>query len=67
MTEPARETEDRPALSPAQLALHLGVPVQTLYYWTCVGLGPASHRVGKYVRYEHLDVAQWLSEHLDPQ
>lgn len=67
MTEQARETEGRAALSPAELALHLGVPVQTLYYWTCVGTGPASHHKGKYVRYLYADVAQWLHEHLDPQ
>lgn len=41
---------------------YLGVPVATLYAWRSEGRGPASRRVGKYVRYLPEDVRRWVAE-----
>ncbi len=47
-------------LSVTQLAELLGVPVPTLYKWRSQGQGPASLKVGRYVRYRPADVQAWL-------
>lgn len=39
---------------------YLGVPVATLYSWRSAGRGPASRRVGKYVRYVPDEVRAWV-------
>lgn len=44
------------------VAAYLGVPVGTLYAWRSEGRGPASRRVGKYVRYVPADVRQWVED-----
>lgn len=46
----------------ADVAEHLGVPVNTLYQWRSKGYGPAGRRVGKYVRYRPEDVDTWIAE-----
>jgi len=46
----------------ADVADHLGVPVNTLYQWRSKGYGPAGRRVGKYVRYRPEDVDAWVAE-----
>ena len=42
------------------LALHLGVPVATIYDWRSNGLGPVGHRFGKHVKYAVSDVRAWI-------
>lgn len=44
------------------VAEYLGVQVGTLYAWRSEGRGPASRRVGKYVRYRPSDVRRWVDE-----
>lgn len=52
-------------LTPQELSAYLEIPVATLYAWRCRGLGPASFRVGKHVRYRRSDVAAWVSHRLE--
>ncbi len=52
-------------LTPQQLSTYLGVPVATLYAWRQRGRGPASFRVGKYLRYRRSDVVRWISQQVD--
>jgi predicted DNA-binding transcriptional regulator AlpA len=40
----------------------LGVPVATLYQWRCTGRGPASRRIGRYLRYRPADVLAWVDD-----
>ena len=44
---------------------YLGVPVQTLAHWRINGRGPRAFRVGKYLRYDPADVADWLESQRD--
>lgn len=39
----------------------LTVPVATLYYWRCQGVGPESSRLGRHVRYRAEDVRAWVA------
>lgn len=59
-----KETTVKPVREPLwdvhQLAEFLAVPVQTIYDWRCKGYGPASMKVGRYVRYRESDVMAWL-------
>jgi len=48
-----------------QTADYLGVPVQTLAHWRINGRGPRAFRVGKYLRYDPADVADWLESQRD--
>lgn len=43
-----------------EVAEYLRVPVKTLYYWRCHGLGPRSSRLGKHLRYRSQDVREWV-------
>lgn len=43
-----------------EVGYFLGVPVQTLYGWRCVGKGPECRKVGKYLRYRPADVRSWV-------
>lgn len=44
------------------VSAYLGVPVGTLYAWRSENRGPASRRVGKYVRYVPAEVRQWVED-----
>lgn len=63
----------RPVKLPQQLwtnqqtAEYLGVPVQTLAKWRLDGAAPRGFRVGKYLRYDPADIADWLEARRDPQ
>ena len=47
-------------LSPAQVAIELGVTYQTLWRWRQAGYGPAWFRLGpRLVRYKFSDVKEW--------
>jgi excisionase family DNA binding protein len=72
MDQSRRTTHDRQGgnalqslLTPHEVALYLGVPLQTLYAWRYRGDGPRGYRVGRHVRYRRADVEHWLEEHRD--
>ncbi|WP_369391159.1 helix-turn-helix transcriptional regulator [Streptomyces sp. CG1] len=46
--------------TPAEVAVHLGVPVKTLYQWKYRGTGPNVHKVGRHLRYRWQEVDAWL-------
>jgi predicted DNA-binding transcriptional regulator AlpA len=43
------------------VADYLGIPAQTLYQWRTKGYGPPGRRVGKYVRFDPVEVARWFA------
>jgi predicted DNA-binding transcriptional regulator AlpA len=47
------------------VAEYLGVPVRTLYDWRCKGYGPRARKVGKYLRYDEVEVRRWFDELAD--
>jgi len=47
-------------LTVQDLAAYLGVPVTTLYQWRYRGEGPRGFRVGRHIRYQWSDVAEWI-------
>jgi len=49
----------------AEVADVLRVPVATLRYWRHLGTGPRSFRVGRGVRYWHIEVTSWLQSQSD--
>ncbi len=50
-------------LSTVELAEFLGVPVNTIYKWNYRLQGPPKFKIGKYLRYDRLEVLQWLEGH----
>jgi len=50
-------------LSAEEVAEFLGIPVNTLYQWRHKGTGPNAFRVGRFLRYDPVDVREWLLEH----
>lgn len=50
-------------MSVEEVAEFLGVPVNTLYQWRHKGTGPDAYRVGRFLRYDPVDVREWLVEH----
>ena len=52
--------EDR-LWSVTEASFYLGVPVNTLYMWRSEGIGPASRRVGRHLRYRREDVDAWVA------
>lgn len=48
--------------SAKRVAEYLGVPVGTLHQWRYLRVGPKAYRVGKWLRYDPADVAQWLAD-----
>ena len=42
--------------TPEDVSAYLGVPVQTLYQWRYLGIGPKACRVGRHLRYDPDDV-----------
>jgi excisionase family DNA binding protein len=68
--QPARNDRDpaeihRGLLSPHEVAVFLGVPLQTIYRWRYRHEGPTGYRVGRHVRYRAADLERWLEEHRD--
>jgi excisionase family DNA binding protein len=45
-----------------ELSAHLGVPEATLRYWRHQGKGPQAYKLGRELRYDKVDVAQWLAD-----
>ncbi|MGW6842282.1 helix-turn-helix domain-containing protein [Streptomyces sp. NPDC054958] len=52
----------RPKATAQQVAEYLQVDVETLYKWRHSGVGPPGVRVGKYLRYDWVDVELWWAE-----
>ncbi|HEX6970022.1 MAG TPA: helix-turn-helix domain-containing protein [Micromonosporaceae bacterium] len=53
-------TLDERLWSVEDVAGFLQVPVETLYRWRKVGYGPPAARVGRYLRYDPVDVRAWV-------
>jgi excisionase family DNA binding protein len=43
-----------------EVAALLGVPVATLRWWRHKGVGPASFKIGRLVKYQSSDVDRWI-------
>jgi excisionase family DNA binding protein len=41
------------------VAKFLGVPAATVRYWTWLGVGPKSMKIGRYRRFRRSDVERW--------
>jgi predicted DNA-binding transcriptional regulator AlpA len=50
-------------MSIEDVAEFVGVPVNTLYQWRRKGTGPTAFRVGRFLRYDPVNVREWLAEH----
>jgi excisionase family DNA binding protein len=50
-------------ISVDEVARRLDIPKATLYQWRYKGIGPRSHRIGRYLRYRWSDVLEWLDNH----
>lgn len=50
-----------PLWSVKEVSEYLGIPVQTLYQWRYLGLGPRAYRCGRHLRYDPAEVARWLT------
>jgi excisionase family DNA binding protein len=48
--------------TPEEVCHYLGVPIDTLYRWRYLGIGPQAGRVGKHLRYDPADVRAWFKE-----
>jgi excisionase family DNA binding protein len=52
--------DDSDALwSTEDTAQFLGVPTSTVRYWTWIGTGPKSMKIGRYRRFKPSDVKKW--------
>jgi excisionase family DNA binding protein len=61
-TTPQAETALGPVLTLSQLAIELGVTVQTLYDLRSQGRGPRGFRVGRELRFRVTEVDAWLAQ-----
>lgn len=50
-----------PVLTLSQLAVQLGVTVQTLYDLRCQGRGPRGFRVGRELRFRVSEIDAWIA------
>jgi len=46
--------------SAADTSAFLGVPVATLHQWRYLGTGPRAYRVGRWLRYDPVEVVAWV-------
>lgn len=62
ITRPPRTSRpQRPALLTApEVCAILGIELKTLYNWRTAGRGPRATRVGKYLRYDPVDVEAYI-------
>jgi excisionase family DNA binding protein len=56
---------DQPLLTTQQVADYLGVPIATIYRWRYVGSGPPAIKVGRHLRVDPVDLADWVDERRD--
>ena len=59
---PPESREQAPLWSAQQLADYLGVSVPTLHAMRRRGEGPAAYRVGRFLRYDPVEVGEWLRD-----
>ena len=52
-------------ISAQDLALEIHVPVRTVLSWRQRGVGPASAKFGKHVRYRRIDVDAWIAQQVE--
>jgi hypothetical protein len=53
---------DEKTWTPQDVSEFLRVPIDTLYRWRYLGVGPNAYRVGKHLRYLPDEVRAWLAE-----
>ncbi|GGV39598.1 hypothetical protein GCM10010495_66210 [Kitasatospora herbaricolor] len=60
----ARPARTLPAryLEPEEVAELFGVPLETVYQWRRKRTGPPGFRVGRHLRYDPAEVAQWVAD-----
>jgi excisionase family DNA binding protein len=56
------EEQDRQLLTAHDIAVYLGVSVQTVYWWRSQGRGPKGMRIGRHLRFRISDFLEWLDE-----
>jgi len=61
---------DTPALQPdwisaQEFACKIGIPARTVLAWRQRGIGPASAKFGKHVRYRRADVDAWIAQQVN--
>ncbi|MFE2914204.1 helix-turn-helix domain-containing protein [Kitasatospora indigofera] len=49
-------------LEPEEVAELFGVPLETIYQWRRKRSGPPGFRVGRHLRYDPAEVAQWVAD-----
>ena len=47
----------------SETAKFLAIPEATMYQWLSRGTAPRSYRIGRYRRFDPVDVQKWLDEH----
>lgn len=52
--------DDDQLLTIAEAAAYLRTPVPTLRYWRHLGVGPASFKIGRHVRYWQSELDAWI-------
>ena len=52
----------RRLLGTDDLAGVLGVPKGTIFRWQTIGYGPPAMKIGKYLKWDPVDVEQWLAD-----
>ncbi len=50
----------KPLLTTAEVARHLGVPVATIHRWRYVGTAPPAIRIGRHLRFDADDLEHWI-------
>jgi len=59
---PAEQSE---WISALDIAREIRVPVRTVLSWRQRGVGPASAKFGKHVRYRRVDVDEWIAQQVE--
>ncbi|PBC72171.1 helix-turn-helix protein [Streptomyces sp. TLI_235] len=49
-------------LKPEDIAALFEVPLETIYQWRRKRTGPPGFRVGRHLRYDPAEVAQWVAD-----
>ncbi|WFB09532.1 helix-turn-helix domain-containing protein [Streptomyces sp. LX-29] len=49
-------------LTPDDIAVLFGVPLETVYHWRKKRIGPPGFRAGRYVRYDPVAVHAWVTQ-----
>ncbi|MFJ6566731.1 helix-turn-helix transcriptional regulator [Streptomyces sp. NPDC091292] len=52
-------------LTPDDIAMTFGVPLETVYQWRKKRTGPPGFRVGKHLRYDPAAVRAWVNDRMN--